>query len=106
MAKSPSIKREKWIRLSLTWLIVILVSVVIIYPLVWTVGASLNAGNSLLSTSIIPEKPVIPALCRPVQRQCELPHLVLEFDENQLHDHGADLNQRQFYRLRLFPLSF
>lgn len=34
---------------------VILVSVVIIYPLVWTVGASLNAGNSLLSTSIIPE---------------------------------------------------
>ena len=55
MAKSPSIKREKWIRLSLTWLIVILVSVVIIYPLVWTVGASLNAGNSLLSTSIIPE---------------------------------------------------
>ncbi|MDT0131197.1 sugar ABC transporter permease, partial [Acinetobacter baumannii] len=25
------------------------------YPLVWTVGASLNAGNSLLSTSIIPE---------------------------------------------------
>ncbi len=55
MAQSPSIKREKWIRLSLTWLVVILVSVVIIYPLVWTVGASLNAGNSLLSTSIIPK---------------------------------------------------
>ncbi|MFA2151205.1 sugar ABC transporter permease, partial [Escherichia coli] len=29
MAQSPSIKREKWIRLSLTWLVVILVSVVI-----------------------------------------------------------------------------
>ncbi|HBC7453849.1 TPA: sugar ABC transporter permease, partial [Klebsiella oxytoca] len=55
MAKSPSIKREKWIRLSLTWLVVIFVSTIIIYPLVWTVGASLNAGNSLLSTSIIPE---------------------------------------------------
>lgn len=53
MAQSPSIKREKWIRLSP--LVVIPVSVVIIYPLVWTVGASLNAGNSLLSTSIIPE---------------------------------------------------
>ncbi|HGY0077706.1 TPA: sugar ABC transporter permease, partial [Klebsiella pneumoniae] len=26
MAQSPSIKREKWIRLSLTWLVVILVS--------------------------------------------------------------------------------
>ena len=59
MAQSPSIKREKWIRLSLTWLVVILVSVVIIYPLVWTVGASLNAGNSLLSTSIISGKPVV-----------------------------------------------
>ena len=47
-------------------------------------------------------EPVVPALCRPVQRQCELPHLVLEFDENQLHDHGADLNQRQFYRLYAF----
>lgn len=54
MAQSPSIKREKWIRLSLT-AGGYLVSVVIIYPLVWTVGASLNAGNSLLSTSIIPE---------------------------------------------------
>ena len=32
-----------------------LVSIIIIYPLVWTVGASFNAGNSLLSSSIIPE---------------------------------------------------
>lgn len=40
---------------TLSRLVVITVSVVIIYPLVWTVGASLNAGNSLLSTSIIPE---------------------------------------------------
>lgn len=55
MAKSQSIKQEKWIRLSLSWLVIILVSVIIIYPLIWTVGASLNAGNSLLSTSIIPE---------------------------------------------------
>ena len=49
MAKSQSIRREKWIRLSLSWLVIVLVSVIIIYPLVWTVGASLNAGNSLLS---------------------------------------------------------
>lgn len=42
MAKSPSIKREKWIRLSLTWLVVLFVSTIIIYPLVWTVGASLE----------------------------------------------------------------
>jgi hypothetical protein len=55
MAQSQSIKREKWIRLSLSWLVILLVSTIIIYPLVWTVGASLNAGNSLLSSSIIPE---------------------------------------------------
>ncbi|MFA1645161.1 MAG: sugar ABC transporter permease, partial [Enterobacteriaceae bacterium] len=55
MAQSQSIKREKWLRLSLSWLVILLVSTVIIYPLVWTVGASLNAGNSLLSSSIIPE---------------------------------------------------
>ena len=55
MSKSASIKREKWLRLSLTWLVVIAVSTIIIYPLLWTVGASFNAGNSLLSSSIIPE---------------------------------------------------
>ena len=55
MAKSQSIKREKWVRLSLSWLVIVLVSVIIIYPLVWTVGASLNAGNSLLSSSVIPQ---------------------------------------------------
>lgn len=55
MAQSQSIKREKWVRLSLSWLVIVLVSIIIIYPLVWTVGASFNAGNSLLSSSIIPE---------------------------------------------------
>ena len=54
MAQSQSIKREKWVRLSLSWLVIVLVSTIIIYPLVWTVGASFNAGNSLLSSSIIP----------------------------------------------------
>lgn len=33
--------------------------VVIIYPLLWTVGASFNPGNSLVSTSIIPENPTL-----------------------------------------------
>ena len=30
-------------------------AIIIIYPLVWTIGASLNPGSSLLNTSIIPE---------------------------------------------------
>jgi len=55
MAQSQSIRREKVIRLTLSWLVIAAVSLTIIYPLVWTIGASLNAGNSLLSTSIIPE---------------------------------------------------
>lgn len=54
MVKS-SIKRQTHIRLVLTWLVIGFVSLLIIYPLVWTVGASLNPGNSLMSSSIIPK---------------------------------------------------
>lgn len=54
MVKS-SIKRQTLIRLGLTWLVIGFVSLLIIYPLVWTVGASLNPGNSLMSSSIIPK---------------------------------------------------
>ena len=56
MAKKSSIKRQTQIRLGLTWLVVAFVSLLIIYPLVWTVGASLNPGSSLMSSSIIPKK--------------------------------------------------
>ena len=54
--KKSSIKRQTQIRLGLTWLVIGFVSLLIIYPLVWTVGASLNPGNSLMSSSIIPKK--------------------------------------------------
>lgn len=53
--KKKSIKHERFVRLALTYFVVFIVSVSIIYPLVWTVGASLNPGNSLMSSSIIPE---------------------------------------------------
>lgn len=32
-------------------------AVIIVYPLLWTAGASFNPGNSLISTSIIPKHP-------------------------------------------------
>lgn len=54
--KKKSIKHERFVRLALTYFVVFIVSIIIIYPLVWTVGASLNPGNSLMSSSIIPEK--------------------------------------------------
>ncbi len=71
-------------------LVVILVSVVIIYPLVWTVGASLNAGNSLLSTSIIPENVSFQHYADLFNGNVNYLTSVLELDENQLPDHGAD----------------
>ena len=49
--KKKSIKHERFVRLALTYFVVFIVSVIIIYPLVWT----LNPGNSLMSSSIIPE---------------------------------------------------
>src|SRR5471030_310996 len=54
MRKKNSIKRKRTIRLFISYLLLAVVSVIIIYPLIWTLGASLNSGNSLLSSSIIP----------------------------------------------------
>ena len=55
MSVKHSVKKSNFVRLSLSYLLLFTVSVLIIYPLVWTVGASLNPGSSLLNTSIIPE---------------------------------------------------
>ncbi|MEQ9888374.1 sugar ABC transporter permease [Pectobacterium zantedeschiae] len=53
--KKHSVKRQNFIKLGLTYLLLMIVAVIIIYPLIWTVGASLNPGSSLLNTSIIPD---------------------------------------------------
>ena len=42
---------------ALAYILLIAVCVLIIYPLLWTIGASFNPGNSLVSTSIIPKNP-------------------------------------------------
>lgn len=42
---------------ALVYILLIVVCVIIIYPLLWTIGASFNPGNSLVSTSIIPKNP-------------------------------------------------
>ncbi|HWJ77231.1 MAG TPA: sugar ABC transporter permease [Niallia sp.] len=57
--KTVGIKRQRTIRMTLSYLLLLVVCVAIIYPLVWTVGASFNPGNSLVSTSIIPDKPTM-----------------------------------------------
>ena len=42
---------------ALAYILLIAVCVIIIYPLLWTIGASFNPGNSLVSTNIIPKNP-------------------------------------------------
>ena len=42
---------------ALAYILLIAVCVIIIYPLLWTIGASFNPVNSLVSTSIIPKNP-------------------------------------------------
>lgn len=55
MSVKHSVKQSNFVRLSLSYLLLAAVAIIIIYPLIWTVGASLNPGSSLLNTSIIPE---------------------------------------------------
>lgn len=52
-----SAKNKGRYKKALAYLLLIIVCVIIIYPLLWTIGASFNPGNSLVSTSIIPENP-------------------------------------------------
>ncbi|OLS41390.1 sugar ABC transporter permease [Bacillus sp. MRMR6] len=52
-------KTNRFFRLLFAYGILIFMSVIIIYPLLWTVGASFNPGNSLISTSIIPKNPTL-----------------------------------------------
>lgn len=50
-----SIKRQKYIRLTLTYLVILSMFAIIIYPLLWIVGSSFNPGQSLSGSSIIPK---------------------------------------------------
>lgn len=50
-----SMKRQKYIRLTLTYLVVLAMFIVILYPLAWIVGSSFNPGQSLSGSSIIPK---------------------------------------------------
>lgn len=51
--------KAKFFRLLISHAILIFMAVIIIYPLLWTVGASFNPGNSLISTTMIPQNPTL-----------------------------------------------
>ncbi|MEC5422949.1 sugar ABC transporter permease [Virgibacillus sp. C22-A2] len=48
-------KKKSRIEVSAIYILLAVVSIIIFYPLVWTVGMSFNQGSSLYSSSIIPE---------------------------------------------------
>lgn len=52
-------KRQRFLRLFFSYTILIFVIIAIIYPLLWTIGASFNPGNSLVSTTMIPQNPTV-----------------------------------------------
>ncbi|WP_419955333.1 sugar ABC transporter permease [Neobacillus niacini] len=54
-----TMKTNRLIRLFFTYAFLLFMTVLIVYPLLWTVGASFNPGNSLISTSIIPKNPTL-----------------------------------------------
>jgi arabinogalactan oligomer/maltooligosaccharide transport system permease protein len=50
-----SMKTQDFIRLTLSYLVILVVSAIIIYPVLWIIGSSFNPGNSLSGSSIIPK---------------------------------------------------
>jgi arabinogalactan oligomer / maltooligosaccharide transport system permease protein len=48
-------KKQNFVRLTLTYLVVLIMFVIILYPLAWIIGSSFNPGQSLSGSSIIPE---------------------------------------------------
>lgn len=47
-------KTQNTIRLTLSYIVIAIVLVIIIYPILWIIGSSLNPGSSLSSSTIIP----------------------------------------------------
>ncbi|MGI8317035.1 sugar ABC transporter permease [Halobacillus mangrovi] len=51
-----SIKTRNIVRLALSYGLILFAGATVLYPVLWIIGASLNPGDSLTSSSIIPEK--------------------------------------------------
>jgi len=54
-----SIKTSKIIRLTLSYLVIAIMSVIVIYPLLWVIGSSFNPGASLSGSQMFPENPTL-----------------------------------------------
>ncbi|WP_108670091.1 sugar ABC transporter permease [Peribacillus acanthi] len=54
-----SMKKNKIIRLTVSYLIILAVIFVVVYPLLWVIGSSLNPGASLSGSRMFPENPTL-----------------------------------------------
>ncbi|MFC4354718.1 sugar ABC transporter permease [Chryseomicrobium palamuruense] len=50
-------KQAKVLRLTVSYLIIALMSIVVLYPLLWVLGSSFNPGDSLSGSSMFPSNP-------------------------------------------------
>ncbi|GAC90172.1 maltose ABC transporter permease [Anoxybacillus flavithermus NBRC 109594] len=48
-------KRQKLIRLTLSYAVILAMTIIIVYPLLWVVGSSFNPGQSLSGSKMIPD---------------------------------------------------
>ncbi|KHF30422.1 Maltose transport system permease protein MalG [Anoxybacillus sp. BCO1] len=48
-------KRQKLIRLTLSYAVILVMTIIIVYPLLWVVGSSFNPGQSLSGSKMIPD---------------------------------------------------
>ncbi|WP_163101636.1 sugar ABC transporter permease [Peribacillus alkalitolerans] len=54
-----SMKKNKLIRLTISYLIILTVIFIVVYPLLWVIGSSLNPGQSLSGSRMFPENPTL-----------------------------------------------
>lgn len=51
--------KQKFTRLTLSYIVIIIMTVIILFPVLWIIGSSFNPGNSLSGSSMIPEEPTL-----------------------------------------------
>lgn len=54
-----SVKTGKIIRLTVSYLLLLLAVFIVVYPLLWVIGSSFNPGQSLSGSSMFPENPTL-----------------------------------------------
>jgi len=67
--------KSKTRKLLITYIILAIVILIIVYPLIWTIGASFNPGDSLSSTSIIPANPTLDHYRKLFNNEANLPYI-------------------------------